>query len=98
LFLTGRQPRSTAPYIPEAALQIVGSAISFGLVTLLFAMMFKWMPDTAVAWRDVWIGAALTAALFELGKVLIGYYIGTQGLDSTYGAAASLVVLRRRSC
>ncbi len=82
-----------APYIPQAALQIVGSAISFGLVTLLFAMMFKWLPDASVAWKDVWIGAALTAALFELGKVLIGYYIGTQGLDSTYGAAASLVVI-----
>jgi membrane protein len=78
-----------APYIREAALQIAGSAISFGLVTLLFAMMFKWLLEAAVAWSDVWIGAAL----FELGKVLIGYYIGTQGLDSTYGAAASLVVI-----
>ncbi len=46
-----------------------------------------------VAWRDVWLGAAVTAALFELGKLLIGLYIGKQGLESTYGAAGSLVVL-----
>ena len=56
-------------------------------------MMFKWLPDTYVAWRDVWPGAAVTAALFEIGKLLIGLYIGKQGLESTYGAAASLVVL-----
>jgi membrane protein len=63
------------------------------MVTLLFAMMFKWLPDTYVAWRDVWLGAAVTAALFEIGKLLIGLYIGKQALESTYGAAASLVVL-----
>ena len=71
----------------------LGSALSFGTITLLFAMMFKWLPDTYVAWRDVWLGAAVTAALFEIGKLLIGLYIGKQGLESTYGAAASLVVL-----
>src|SRR5262249_17910983 len=71
----------------------LGSAFSFGMVTLLFAMMFKWLPDTYVAWRDVWPGAAVTAALFEIGKLLIGLYIGKQALESTYGAAASLVVL-----
>ena len=56
-------------------------------------MMFKWLPDAQVAWRDVWLGAILTAALFELGKFLIGLYIGKQGLESTYGAAASIVVV-----
>ena len=56
-------------------------------------MMFKWLPDVQVDWRDVWLGAAITAALFELGKVLIGIYIGRQAFDSTYGAAASVVVL-----
>src|ERR1700730_2811581 len=74
-------------------MQALGSATSFGMVTLLFAMMFKGLPDTYVAWRDVWLGAAVTAALFEIGKVLIGLYIGKQALESTYGAAASLVVL-----
>src|SRR5260370_34231863 len=56
--------------------------------TLLFAMMFKWLPDTDVAWRDVWLGAAVTAVLFEIGKFLIGLYIRKQRLESTYGAAA----------
>jgi membrane protein len=82
-----------APYLPEAALQVSGSLVSFGVITLLFAMMFKWLPDTPVNWRNVWLGAAITAALFEIGKLLIGLYIGKQALESTYGAAASLVVL-----
>src|SRR5262249_24350101 len=82
-----------APYVPELAMHALGSAASFGMVTHLFATMFKWLPDTHVAWRDVWPGAAVTAALFEIGKLLIGLYIGKQALESTYGAAASLVVL-----
>jgi membrane protein len=82
-----------APYVPEMAMHALGSLVSFGMITLVFAMMFKWLPDTDVAWRDVWLGAAVTAALFEIGKLLIGLYIGKQGLESTYGAAASLVVL-----
>jgi membrane protein len=79
--------------LPETTFQILGSLVSFGVITLLFAMMFKWLPDTTVWWTDVWIGAAITAALFEIGKVVIGIYIGKESLDSTYGAAASLVVL-----
>jgi membrane protein len=82
-----------APYLPEGALQIAGSAASFPVISVLFAMMFKWLPDTRVEWRDVWLGAILTAALFELGKFVIGVYIGKQGLESTYGAAASIVVV-----
>ena len=78
-----------APYLPEGALQIAGSVASFAVISVLFAMMFKWLPDTKVEWRDVWLGAILTAALFELGKFVIGFYIGKQGLESTYGAAAS---------
>jgi membrane protein len=80
-------------YLPEPTLQAVSSGGSFVVITLLFAMMFKWLPDTAVDWRDVWLGAALTAALFEGGKFLIGYYVGKLALQSTYGAAASLVML-----
>ena len=71
----------------------LGSALSFGMITLLFAMMFKWLPDTDIAWGDVWLGALVTAALFEIGKVLISLYIGKQALESTYGAASSIVVL-----
>jgi membrane protein len=82
-----------APYLPEALLQVVSSAVSLGFITLLFAMMFKWLPDAEVTWRDVWAGAIVTAVLFEIGKFLIGLYIGKQGLESTFGAAASLVVL-----
>jgi membrane protein len=85
--------KSLAPYLPEALLQVVSSAVSFAFITVLFAMMFKWLPDAEVAWRDVWAGAAVTALLFEIGKFLIGLYIGKQGLESTFGAAASLVVL-----
>jgi membrane protein len=79
--------------LPEAPIQTVGSLISFAVVTAMFAMMFKWLPDTPVRWRDVWLGAAVTAFLFETGKLLIGIYIGKESFDSTYGAAASLVVL-----
>jgi membrane protein len=82
-----------SPYLPEAALQIAGFLVSFAVISLLFAMMFKWLPDTPIKWHDVWLGAILTAALFEVGKFLIGLYIGKQGLESTYGAAASIVVV-----
>jgi membrane protein len=88
---------ATAKYIdpswPEAIMQVAGFTVSFGVITLLFAMMFKWLPDTRVAWRDVWLGAAVTALLFEAGKSVIGLYIGKQGLESTFGAATSLVIL-----
>jgi membrane protein len=67
--------------------------ISFALITALFAMLFKWFPDTEVAWRDVWLGAAFTALLFNVGKLLIGWYVAYATFESTYGAAASIVVL-----
>jgi membrane protein len=79
--------------LPEAALQGAAFGVSFAVIALLFALMFKWMPDAPVQWRDVWLGAVATAALFEIGKFLIGLYIGKQGLESTYGAASSLVVV-----
>jgi membrane protein len=82
-----------APYLPEGILHIVSMVVSFAVVTVLFAMMFKWLPDVTVAWADVWLGALLTALFFELGKAAIGFYIGKQGLESTYGAAASIVVV-----
>src|SRR6478735_8380840 len=82
-----------APYTPEGALHVASMLISFLVVAVLFAMMFKWLPDVSVAWGDVWLGALLTALFFELGKAAIGFYIGKQGLESTYGAAASIVVV-----
>jgi membrane protein len=66
---------------------------SFLVISLLFAMLFKGLPDTEVQWRDVWIGALSTSALFTLGKYLIGLYLGRSSVASAYGAAGSLVVL-----
>jgi membrane protein len=85
--------KSFGSAIPETLMHAVSFAVSFGVTSLLFALMFKWLPDTQVAWRDVWLSAVVTAALFEIGKFLIGFYIGKQGLESTYGASASIVVV-----
>ena len=65
----------------------------FAIVTFLFAMMFKVLPETRVPWRDVWFGAVLTALLFSIGKWIIGLYLGRSSYASAYGAAGSLVVL-----
>jgi membrane protein len=82
-----------AAYVPEWILHLLTSLVSFAAVSVLFAMMFKWLPDAPVDWYDVWLGAIVTGLLFELGKSAIGFYIGKQGLESTYGAAASIVVV-----
>jgi membrane protein len=73
--------------------QMANQLISFGVVMVLFALIFRMLPDTNVAWRDVWFGAAITALLFSIGKYLIGLYLGTSSVGSAYGAAGSLVVL-----
>jgi membrane protein len=67
--------------------------VSFALLTLLFAMIFKFLPDVCVAWRDVWIGAIVTAVLFSIGKFLIGLYLARSSWISVYGAAGSLIVI-----
>ncbi len=77
----------------ETFWQVMNFALSTAVITLLFAMIFKYLPDVQVAWRDVWVGALVTSLLFSLGKFLISYYIGTSSAASTYGAAGSLVVL-----
>jgi membrane protein len=71
----------------------LNALISFGLITLLFAALFKFLPDVEIAWRDVWIGAALTSLLFTLGKYLLGVYLGRASVTSAYGAAGSLVII-----
>jgi membrane protein len=79
---------------PESAIgHAFNFAVSFATISILFAMLFKWFPDTSVPWRDVWFGAVTAALLFNVGKGLIAWYIGTQALESSYGAAASIVVL-----
>lgn len=69
------------------------TATMIGAVTLLFAMIFKFLPEIKIPWKDVWLGAAVTSALFSLGKFLIGLYLGRSEVGSTFGAAGSLVIL-----
>ena len=73
--------------------QIINFIISFAVITLLFAMIFKFVPDVKVEWRDVWLGAAITALLFSIGKWALGLYIGSSAITSSYGAAGSLIAL-----
>jgi membrane protein len=73
--------------------QVINFVFNFALTAALFAMMFKWLPETRLAWRDVWIGAAVTAGLFSIGRYLIGLYLGQAAVGSTYGAAGAFVVL-----
>jgi membrane protein len=77
----------------EVLLLGINELISVGIFTLLFAMIFKLMPTAKIAWRDVWTGAFVTAILFEIGKFLIGLYLGKSGMSGSFAAAGSLVVL-----
>ena len=77
----------------ETLFQFINTAISLGITTVLFALIFKLMPQARISWKDVWIGAAVTAVLFEVGKTLIGLYIGKSSVTSSFAAAGSLVVL-----
>lgn len=73
--------------------QIINFALSFAVITLLFAAIFKVIPDAKIQWRDVWPGAAVTALLFAIGKQLLGIYLGKAAVGSSYGAAGSIVAL-----
>ena len=77
----------------EPLWQVLNFFVSFAVVTVLFAMIYKVLPDIEIAWRDVWLGAAVTAVLFNIGKLLIGLYIGKSSVASSYGAAGSFAVL-----
>jgi membrane protein len=77
----------------HAMVQGLHLLLSLAITTLLFAMMFKILPDARVAWDDVWHGAAATALLFTIGKYLIGLYIGSTHVASAYGAAGALVII-----
>lgn len=72
--------------------EILNVAVSFALATLLIALMFKYLPDAEIEWRDTWLGAFITALLFSLGKGAIGLYLGQATVASSFGAAASVVV------
>ncbi len=81
--------------LPPSAIvgRVMNLLLSFGVITVLFALIFKVLPDAQISWSDVWIGAVITALLFNLGKHLIGLYLGTSAVASAYGAAGSLVVV-----
>lgn len=79
--------------LPAPLLESANFLVSLGLTTIVFALIFRVIPEVRVDWRDVAVGSALTALLFSAGKLLLGVYIGKAGIGSAYGAAGSLVVL-----
>jgi len=84
---------SAIPQLSKLVLQSINLVISLGLITLLFAMIFKFVPDVEISWRDVWLGAAITAIFFTIGKILIGVYLGRSDVGSTFGAAGSMALI-----
>jgi membrane protein len=73
--------------------QTTNNIISFAVITLLFAMIFKFLPDVKITWGDVFVGSSITSLLFVLGKSLIGLYLGNSSFSSSYGAAGSIVII-----
>jgi membrane protein len=84
---------SSALPLAPVVVQCMNLIVSFGVITVLFAMIYEVLPDVDVGWRNVWVGAALTAFLFVVGKSLIGLYLGHGSFASAYGAAGSIVVI-----
>lgn len=83
------------PNLPESLTflwQLFNFVVSFGFVSALFALIYYYLPDAKIYWRDIWVGAIMTALLFTIGKFAIGLYLGQGSLGSTYGAAGSLIV------
>jgi membrane protein len=79
--------------MPILFFQVIDYVLSMVLLTLIFASLYKFLPDVTISWRDVWVGAAITALLFSLGKLLLSLYIARSGVTSVYGAAGSLVAV-----
>ena len=79
--------------LPEVLLQFTDWAISFAMLSAIFAGMYRLLPDARIAWPDVWVGAVASALLFVVGKAVIGYYLGDTDPGSAYGAAGSLAVI-----
>ncbi len=79
--------------VPEWVLHVVNVIVAFGITTLLFALIYKILPDVEIRWSDVWTGAAFTALLFTIGKFLLGLYLGKGAVGSAYGVAGSLIVI-----
>lgn len=79
--------------LPPLVLQTLNLAVSLAVITLLFAVIFRLLPDTRVRWRHVWLGSAFTAVLFTIGKTALGVYLANASVATAYGAAGSLIVL-----
>ena len=79
--------------VPEAAMHAMDFTLAFGLTTLAFAVVYKYLPDTRIAWRDVWTGACVTSILLTLGNLVIGIYLGKSDLTTALGAAGSLILV-----
>ncbi|AXG75243.1 YihY/virulence factor BrkB family protein [Flavobacterium arcticum] len=82
--------------LPEAIVYIafvLDFIISIGIITVLFALIFRYLPDAKIRWKSVWVGAVITSVLFVLGKSLLGYYFGQSDPGSTYGAAGTIVLI-----
>ena len=88
----GRYSSGILP-LPEAVLQAINFIVSFAVITCIFAVTFRYVPDIRLRWKPLWIGAAFTAFLFTIGKFLIGLYLGKAAVGSAYGAAGSVVVI-----
>jgi membrane protein len=79
--------------VPDLILHLADFTFSFAVITVLFALIYKIVPDAEIRWRDVWLGASAASVLFAVGKLALGFYIAQSGVASAYGAAGSLVVL-----
>jgi membrane protein len=84
---------ATVGFLPPAVWEVVNFIVSLGVVAAIFALILRFVPDIRAPWRDIGVGAVLTAVLFTIGKTAIGIYLGKAGVGSAYGAAGSLVVL-----
>ncbi|MAU70534.1 MAG: ribonuclease BN [Pseudozobellia sp.] len=85
--------KSSFPDMVLTLAQLFDILFSLGIISLLFALMFKFLPDAKVEWKTVWIGAFITSILFLLGKLILGYYFGQANPGSTYGAAGTIVLI-----
>jgi membrane protein len=81
------------PTIAVIFINLLDLAVSLGFITLLFALIYKYLPDAIIRWKDVWVGSFLTALLFVIGKFGIGWYIGNSEIGSAYGAAGSVIII-----
>lgn len=85
--------RQLLPDVAVILFKILDMVLSVGVITVLFALIFKYLPDAIIRWKDVWPGALLTAMLFVLGKFLIGWYLSFSDVGSAYGAAGSIIII-----